>query len=183
MSSVCWCSYRVLRETTAACWPCSASTSASCCNWGSAPVQLPSKAHSNNTTSESSVYTTCFKLPVAEIGLSSQHYSLVKGSRWGEDLIFQVNFRTCQAHSCRLTCLKVLQGSFLIIEINCCDCVYVCVRARARMCACVHVFGRAWWSDLMEVFWQALLLWERQRKRQFITFKQQTGLGPCPSDI
>lgn len=82
MSSVCSYSSEVPRETTAAYWPCSASTNESCCNWGSAPGELSSKDHSSSTTSESSVCTTCFNLPVAQVGLSSPHYSVFEASRW-----------------------------------------------------------------------------------------------------
>lgn len=100
------------------------------------------------------VCTTCFNLPVARVGLSFRHYSLFEGSRWREDFIFQVNFRTCQAQ-----------------VVLCCDCVCACV----CVFMCLVVPG--------EVYWQALLLCDLQRTRQFITLKQQTGLGLCTSDI
>lgn len=137
MSSVCWCSCGVLRETTAAYWACSTSTNASCCNWGSAPMQLSSKDHSYNTTSESSLCAQ-HALTYQWHGLvfSSRHYSLFQGSRWREDFIFQVN----------------LTGA---VKPKLCCAVVVCVFM------CLVVPG--------EVYWQALLLCDLQRTRQFIT--------------
>lgn len=123
MSSVCWCSCGVLRETTAAYWACSASTNASCCNWGSAPMQLSSKDHSYNTTSESSLCAQ-HALTYQWHGLVFFFSTLLIVSRIPMERRLHISGkldRTCQAQ-----------------VVLCCGCV----------CVCVHVFGCPWWSLL-----------------------------------